>query len=115
MPIVWPASLPAPRIGWSERKLSNTVRTETDAGPAKVRRRYTKAVRQLELEYAMTAAQVVTLDAFHTSTLADGVERFEMAHPRTGVTHEFRFVEPFQTTGLARGLYAVRVVLDYLA
>lgn len=115
MPITWPAELPQlPNYGWSDAKLDNTVRSETDSGPAKVRPRYTKANRRAQFGYHLTAAQVAILDAFHSSTLASGSLRFDMVHPRTGLTYAFRFLEPYETSEIAEGFYATTLALEYL-
>lgn len=115
MPIVWPAGLPqAPDLSWSESKLENVVETETDGGPKKRRRRYTRAVEKLSLPLTLTEAQVATLKTFHTTTLADGILPFEMVHPRTGLTHEFTWTSPWSVTEGTRGLYRIAIELEYL-
>lgn len=112
---VWPGSLPQlPEYGWAERKLENRIRSETDSGPAKVRRRFTRATRQLSLSMLLTQAQVATLDTFHTSTLKDGSLRFDLVHPRTGLTNECRFTSPYEVTEIAEGLYRATIELEYL-
>lgn len=114
MPAVWPATLPQlPEYNWVERKLENRVKSETETGPAKYRRRFTRANRQVSLSMFLTAAQVTTLDIFHTTTLSDGVLKFEMVHPRTGLTHEFRFVSTFEVVEIAEGLYKTNIELEY--
>ncbi len=114
MPIVWPGSLPQlPELGWAERKLKNTVRSETDTGPAKVRRRFTNAVRRLTLPFILTEAQAATLDNFHTATLFDGVLRFDYVQPRTGLTHSCRFVDAPQFSEPANCLYRTTIELEY--
>jgi hypothetical protein len=116
MPIVWPGTLPAsPNYGWVETKLSNVVRSETDAGPAKVRRRYTRANRKMSLSMHLTTAQVATLDTFHTTTLADGTLRFDFVHPRTGATNSVRFASDGITwTEQAEGFYLATFDLEWL-
>ncbi|MBY0262753.1 MAG: hypothetical protein K2Q20_10440 [Phycisphaerales bacterium] len=65
---------------------------------------------------SLTTEQVASLDAFHTTTLADGTLRFEMAHPRTGLTHEFRFAsDGIEWSEPANGLYRTAFDLEYLA
>ena len=114
MPIVWPATLPQlPEYGWRERKLPNTVDSETDAGPSKRRRRFTKAKRHLVMTFQLTAAQVATLETFHTDTLADASLNFEFPHPRTGVTHSCRWVNEFDVGEPSRNLYRVGVEFEY--
>lgn len=89
------------------------MRSETDTGPAKVRRRFTRAVRRVQVTMALTAAQVETLDTFHTTTLADGSLKFELVHPRTGLTHEFRFVGELSWVEQANGFYRTAFELEY--
>lgn len=114
MALVWPATLPqVPEYGWTETKLDNRVRSDTDSGPAKVRRRFTRAVRRVQITMALTTAQVFALDVFHTTTLADGSLKFEMVHPRTGITYEFRFVGELAWTEQANGFYRTSFELEY--
>jgi len=115
VPLVWPPSLPQePLIGWVEQWAETRVRTETDSGPAKVRRRFTAGVRQLQLPLALTEAQMATLDTFFDSTTAGGALRFEWQHPRTGATHEFRFLDPPQIQESNPGLYRLTLNLELL-
>lgn len=115
MPIVWPASLPQqPQLGWSEEKVSNTIRSESDTGAAKLRRRFTAATWVLSLPFFLTEAQVATLEAFHGSTLADGVLRFDFAHPRTGVTESMRFRGPLSISEPAKGFYRATLELEFI-
>ena len=106
MPIVWPVALPdLPLMSWSESFAETRIRTETDTGPAKVRRRSTAGVRNLSLPFALTEAEMATLDTFFHTTTAGGSLRFEWQHPRTGVTYEMRFLDAPQFTETDRGLY----------
>lgn len=110
----WPGSLPPlPQLGWQEKKLANVIRSETETGPAKVRRRFTRANRRVVLPMVLTEAQVATLDAFHTATLRDGIDRFDYVHPRTGLTHEMRFVSELEYSEPANGFYRVVISLEY--
>lgn len=90
--INWPASLPAPiQDGYGESPPNTTIVTQMDAGPAKVRRRYTAAPRKLTLTYHLTAAQIADFDAFYVSTSKSGSLAFNWTHPRTGASVEARF------------------------
>jgi len=96
---VWPSSLPAFLIeGFQEAVQDIALRTEMDAGPPKVRRRYTAAYRTIKGEMALTAAQVATLDAFY---LAEAGNAFTFTHPRTGATVGARFAGPPQYSRMA--------------
>lgn len=115
MPIVWPASLPqTPLIGWSEDLGNGTIRTPTDHGPAQVRRRYTATVRNFSMPLALTESQMNTLDTFWETTTAQGSLRFEWQHPRTGATHEFRFLEQPKPTEAAHGLYRLSLPMELM-
>lgn len=111
---VWPATLPQyPDLGWTERKLLNVVDTDTDAGPSKRRRRFTRAKRHLVMRFHLTETQVATLETFHTTTLADGSIDFDFPHPRTRITHSCRWVNEFSVSEPHRGLYQVAIELEF--
>lgn len=94
----WPITLPQRVLadGYQEPLPEMTIRSEMDAGPAKVRRRFTAAVRTIRCQLALTAAQVTTLDTFYVTTLAGGSLSFDWVHPRTQATVAFRFAAPPQ-------------------
>lgn len=89
----WPLTLPAAPLvdGFRETMPPVTVRTEMDAGPAKIRRRTTSGVGKLSLAYLLNAAQVATLESFVTHDLAGGALAFGFTHPRRGTTVNCRF------------------------
>lgn len=87
----WPPGLPqVPQKGFSETGGVIIIRTPTDKGPAKMRRRGSKP-SVLNLSFIMTTEQVSTLETFVETTLG-GVRRFNFTHPRTGIQEEFRLV-----------------------
>jgi hypothetical protein len=91
---VWPPSLPQSPLldGYKEKPPKLFARAEMDAGVPKMRRRFTNAVRPVEVTFYMTQAQVETLDAFYLSTIQGGAVAFDWRHPRTGITKAWRFV-----------------------
>lgn len=93
----WPGTLPQ-LVGWSgyQRRIQDTrIRTNMDAGPPKVRSRFTARVDQQDLPVVhFTKAQWVLLDTFYTTTLAQGTLPFDMTDPLTNTTKSFRFVKP---------------------
>lgn len=91
----WPASLPqTPLIdGYQEAFPDVRLRTVMDAGPAKMRRRYTAAVTPIECRMVLTAAQVATLKTFYDTTLTGGTASFSWSNPRTSSAVTFRFAE----------------------
>ena len=96
---VWPASLPQDVLveGYEETFPELALRTEMDAGPAKVRRRFTAGVRTLNVMSAMTRTQVATLDTFFATTTQGGALQFDWVHPRTGSAAALRFTRPPMT------------------
>ena len=57
MPIAWPATLPqVPQKGFQETVGVNIIRSQTDAGPAKQRRRASRP-NEMTLSFIMTTAQ----------------------------------------------------------
>src|SRR5581483_12511329 len=93
---VWPLELPALPLhdGYQQQAPDVTVRTEFDAGPAQVRRRASTGVRQFSLQFILDNDEIAVLEAFYYNTLEGGALAFDYAHPRTGVTGEFRFLSP---------------------
>lgn len=92
----WPSSLPQTPLadGFTESRLSTVIRTETDVGPAKVRRRYTAEIRIVSMGLLLTSAQVATLETFYDSTLSGGVDPFDWVNHRTGAAASYRFRAP---------------------
>lgn len=90
---VWPLTLPQDplRQGYEERAAQVGVRTAMDAGPPKVRRRFTAGVKTLRVTMSMTRAEVAIFETFYETVLEGGTLRFEWTHPRTLQTVEFRF------------------------
>lgn len=88
----WPASLPNPSYGLQRRPVKNTIRTNMDAGPAKVRRKSTKTTQNVRLQLELTDEQMTTLEDFVVITLKD-VLTFDWTDHVTGRTVKYRFVE----------------------
>ena len=93
---LWPASLPqlVAVDGYQESPPDTVLRTKMDAGPDKLRRRFTAGIRPLTVQLDLDAAQVETLDGFHVTTTAGGSLRFDWVDPRNQTTAEMRFVRP---------------------
>lgn len=87
----WPASLPqVPQRGFSEQGGVNLIRSQTDTGPAKQRRRAASASK-MSVSFLMTTAQVATFEDFVLDSLK-GVSRFYFQHPRLLTQQEVRIV-----------------------
>lgn len=111
----WPASLPqAPLLGHSEAAPDVLLRTNMDAGPAKVRRRFTAGVRAVIVPLLLDDAQVTTLDEFFTTTLAGGALRFDHVLPRTGAVVQYRFTAPPEYELIAPSKWRATLKLEVL-
>lgn len=99
MSIVWPPSLP------QELRIADhgatfplgAIRTQMDAGPAKVRKRFTAAPVPHTGSLLVTGTQLQTLWDFWTDSLGMGADEFEWVDPRTGDAAMVRFTEPPRT------------------
>lgn len=98
----WPSDLPQffMRENYSEKLPNNLARSQTDVGPAKVRRRSTSNVGEMGGSMFMTIAQLATLREFHDVTLSQGAHAFEFPDQYGGSTPlAVRFKEPFTIGG----------------
>lgn len=114
----WPNTLPqVPQKGYTETLGTNIIRTNMDAGPAKMRYRGRRP-DMLNVQFLMTTAQTDTLQTFVQTTLA-GVRRFSFTHPRKNTTVEVRIV-PQQDGALynlsytAPGFYMISMQFEVL-
>jgi len=91
----WPSTLPSAPLarGFSEKPPKLTLRTQMDAGPAKVRKRFTAGVRPLTLQIKVTSAQVAIFDSFYLSDCGAGATPFTWVHPRTGAAASLRITD----------------------
>jgi hypothetical protein len=83
--------------GFAENPKQGLLRSTVDAGPEKVRRRYTAISTIYSIQYALTYNQKQVLDYFYKYVAKQGALRFNWTHP-IGYTVEARFQEPPQYT-----------------
>lgn len=118
--VTWPPGLPQDFLDASYRETLADValRTQMDAGPAKVRRRYTTNVRPLQARIVpMTKDQVAIFKEFFNDSLAGGTLPFDWVDPMTDEAVEMRFVTPPPpdiSTVEGSDLYDVEVRLEIL-
>lgn len=93
---VWPITLPtAPLLdGFIETTPETIIRSEMDAGPAKVRNRTTAGVRKFSMAFILDKIQTATFDSFYLNDLSGGTNSFDFEHPRTGETLSLRLTKP---------------------
>lgn len=117
MAAVWPPSLPQVPLAESfdEELPDTTLRTTMDAGPAKVRRRFSVGVGRLApVIMYLDDAQQATFWDFFVNTINGGADRFEFTHPRLGVTSEVRIVFPTALPKRKPGLFRLQMQLEVL-
>jgi hypothetical protein len=114
--INWPEILPPlTRLeGYVETPPKNVLRTQMDAGPAKLRRRFTAGVRPVQGRLLLDRDEIEFLDSFYQNDLAAGSLPFASLHPRTGLAASFRFVEPPAYTRLSGLYYEAALSLEIL-
>lgn len=101
--MAWPASLPQkPFRGLTEVRQPAALRTIMDAGAAKTRKRFTAAVRNIDIPMVFTKAQRATFDTFFITTLSEGALEFDWEDPvDESTTISFRFRNPPKMTKAA--------------
>lgn len=115
---VWPLGLPqTPQKGYSETGGALILRTPTDSGPAKLRRRG-KLASKLTLSFIMTTEQVGILEDFVNNSIK-GTSRFGFPHPRTNQIIEARMLpsgegELYTLQYLAPGYWTVNSIFEVL-
>jgi len=95
----FPASLPSRPQSYNEDFPENTIRTNMDTGPAKVRKRQSAGTRPFICSYILDSTEVATLDTFFVTTVESGALSFTMDNPRTGSNETFRMSEPPKVSG----------------
>lgn len=89
--IPWPGTLPNTADTWQEQDVSVLLKTETDAGPNKVRRKWTGTVTNISLTSVLTSAQVVILKNFFRIDCMQGSLNFTFPDPVTGEISVYRW------------------------
>ena len=118
----WPTTLPAITFPVGYAKRETRIRTQMEAGPDKVRTRFSNETIDVATpDMVLTKAQVDTLETFFVTTLNGGVDTFTWDDPMTGLsTDNFRFVERPRyralrsATAAADRLWAVSFGLEIL-
>lgn len=110
----WPASLPqTPQLsGYSETPQSQTLRSSMDAGPAKVRRRFTAASRDIPVQYILSTTQRETFENWFDADIAAGALAFDWPHD--GATVEARIRDGYSLTPLGRGRWQLSMDIEVL-
>lgn len=91
----WPTTLPQAPLAdstTSAQPVSNAIRSNTEAGVAKMRRRFTAVATPFNCSIKVTSAQLATLRTFYKTTLLD-VLPFTWVDFATGAAANYRFIQ----------------------
>jgi hypothetical protein len=113
----WPATLPQEpsETSFKETPPDLIVRSEMDAGPDKVRKRYTAGVRLFEVEYLFLPDQMTAWESFYENEISDGVLPFTYPHPRKwGTTISVRLRDVPQYKHEGAGVFRLTLNLEQL-
>jgi hypothetical protein len=102
MVALWPLTLPQSFLveGFTQEATDNVIRSATESGPSKARRRYTAAVEPFTGKMIMTIAQYTIFRNFYRNDIQDGALPFTMPDDVEGGTMEVRFREKYNATML---------------
>lgn len=109
----WPADLPEQPLlqGFGDTEQEATIRSSMDAGPAKVRTRFTATTKTLTVAYLLTAALYETLMDFYRANRSSA---FTWPRPRTGEPVQARFLGCPQLRPAGGGKYYVSCNMEVL-
>ena len=112
----WPNELSdKPLIsGMSEMLESNTLRTEMDQGPDKIRQRSTASIRKINISFVFDRDKVSILDGFYLDDLKSGSLSFSYTHPRDNNFINCRFLSPPEYKAVNGNYYNVNLKLEIL-
>jgi hypothetical protein len=96
----------------SETPPDNVLRSSTDKGPDKVRRRTTANVRPLSFRLILKKPDLATFDTFYDTTLLSGSIEFDYTHPRTKAACKAMFAQPPSYSERGGVVYEVAVSLE---
>jgi hypothetical protein len=106
----WPATLPQNQFRTlTDQRQDGRFRTLMDAGPAKMRRRFSATVRTFVVPIELNGTQRQAFDSFWITDTQGGAISFSWTDPVTDAALNFRFVAPPQWTLDAGGTVAARL------
>lgn len=113
----WPAGLPQKLFvsGYSHGFANVAIKSDMDAGPPKVRRRFTAGVEPVSGTIIVTSSQLDTLDTFYNTTTLGGTLRFSWTVPPAHYAAcEMRFTDVPRWTAIDPENYEVSLALEIL-
>ena len=112
--ITWPSTLPTYPLleNYTESVANNSIRTEMEQGPAKVRCRSSVGVSKISISYFLSKEQIEVLDNFYEAELKSGSIAFNFIHPRTSADVKCRFLQSPQYQAVNGNYYKVNLELE---
>lgn len=111
----WPVTLPRSMAGVAVGYPDGRLKSQTDTGPGKVRRRSTAMPYSITGQMILTRTQLATLQTFISTTLAGGTLPFNFPHPNGGASTLVRFGDSLPSWQWAgSGRVTVDIVLEAL-
>lgn len=102
----YPSTLPNPtRQGYGLEPQSGVVRTDMEAGPARVRRRFTRTPTQITLRWVFTEAEFAVFEAWWAQVTLAGSAWVDMPVANGGGINSLsaRFIGPYKAPMLGLG------------
>ena len=107
---VWPVSLPQYfELGVQDTRQQGFIRSTTETGPYKQRKRFTATSRFLSGTMLLTGTQRATFETFYKTTISEGTAAFDFTDPITFTTVSSRFVQAPTLSGVSGGSTAATV------
>ena len=116
MSISWPISLQQVlnEDSFSFKGGDTVLRSDTDTGPNKVRRRFTNSIDTMSASINITSAEYTTFINFFDITLNGGVNVFQLNHPITGVLSDWRFIGSYTISSIRGGNFKLGFNLELM-
>lgn len=107
---VWPIPLPQYlEIGAQDTRQQGFIRSNTDTGPYKQRKRFTATSRFLSGSMLLTGTQRATFETFYKTTLSEGTDAFDFIDPVDFGTVSARFTQAPSLSAVSGGNTATTV------
>jgi hypothetical protein len=101
---IWPGTLPQYfEVGVQDTRQQGFIRSQTDTGPYKQRKRFTATARFLSGTMLFTGTERATFETFYKTTISEGTDEFDFIDPADFSTVSVRFVQPPTLSAVAGG------------
>ena len=112
----WPSSLPQDLLvsEFNDTVKDPIIRTSVDAGPDKIRRRFTAVPEYIQGKIILSASQYNTFISFWENDIKHGSLAFTWKHPITGESVDMRFRNPWSVTSKTSMYFVLSLDLEIL-